>query len=361
MKYIFIILLFPLLVAHAGQVYYPNGKLKKETNYKNGKKHGLQKLYYKSGKLKDTREYYNGKRVNSYFYSTGIKATPTKVTNTKIKTKLLFYGYIQQNNNHFYRAYTSYSEVCDSGNLNGCFYLGLSFYGDRFTLGYDAKKKAKINGYPQKAIKMWTNDCENNDALACFNLGRLYLNERELEKSKYFYKLACDNGEMKGCMGITGKYGYTKEETKQEFIKNYTKACDNGEMNACYWLGRSHDYPGDYAGAIKFYEIGCNNGEMKSCDSIGLSYEWGRGQKKDYMKAKDYYTKACDNDYMFSCVKLWRVENYLKVKNKNFIRSPNIIKKACEIGDSTSCIRLGLYDKACDLGDSFACDMMENL
>ena len=42
--------------------YHPNGRLKGETPYKNGKREGISKFYYESGKLKEENPFKNGKR-----------------------------------------------------------------------------------------------------------------------------------------------------------------------------------------------------------------------------------------------------------------------------------------------------------
>lgn len=41
--------------------YYPNGKLKRQTNYKNGKLEGYHKVYYENGKLESEYPYKNDK------------------------------------------------------------------------------------------------------------------------------------------------------------------------------------------------------------------------------------------------------------------------------------------------------------
>lgn len=50
--------------------YYPNGRLKKEATYVNGKQNGYEKLYYESGNLRAYGEYLDGKLngiVKMYF------------------------------------------------------------------------------------------------------------------------------------------------------------------------------------------------------------------------------------------------------------------------------------------------------
>jgi len=274
---------------------------------------------------------------------------------------LLEYGYKQEQNNHFYNAHLVYNKVCDNGDKNGCFYLGLlSVRLLEHTYDRDDLRKAKLYGYPQIAISKWTKECDGDNSLSCFNLGRLYSSLNNSIKSKYFYKKACASGEMKGCMGLVTRYGYETQETKPKFMKIYKKACERGELNACYWLARSYEFNGKFKKATLIHEKACNNGSMKSCDSLALAYEWGRGKKKDYLKAKKYYIKACNNEYMFSCLKLYRVEGYLVAEDKQYIRTENLLEKACSLGLTSTCISIESYEKGCERGDYFACRLMKN-
>ena len=54
-------------------MFYPNGKLKAELNYSNGKKYGISKEYYKGGNLKNEANYIDGKKdgISKEFYPSG--------------------------------------------------------------------------------------------------------------------------------------------------------------------------------------------------------------------------------------------------------------------------------------------------
>ena len=61
-----------LSFAEVKKEYYPSGKLKKESNFVNGKKEGISKFYYESGKLSGECNYENGKLegiAKTYFES----------------------------------------------------------------------------------------------------------------------------------------------------------------------------------------------------------------------------------------------------------------------------------------------------
>ncbi len=61
MLLLFLVLSNPVLSsAEVKKEFYPNGKLKSETNYKNGKLEGVATIYYKNGQLLDEETYKNG-------------------------------------------------------------------------------------------------------------------------------------------------------------------------------------------------------------------------------------------------------------------------------------------------------------
>ena len=49
-------------LAEVKKEYYPSGKLKLETTYRDGKKDGIEKIYFESGKLRGETPYKDGKK-----------------------------------------------------------------------------------------------------------------------------------------------------------------------------------------------------------------------------------------------------------------------------------------------------------
>lgn len=377
MKFICILLLTGMLLIHAKSTFYTTGELQKEASYENGVLSGPTNVYYKSGKLRYTIHYKNGKEIDrTDYYSSGKIVRATNITSTNVNTDLLFYGYQQEQNNHFHQASVSYGKVCDSGNLNGCFYLGLL----RMRL-LDDVLKSKINGYPERAIEMWTQACDDSEINACFDLARLYAAKGDFKLSTTLYKKACDGGNMKGCSGLASHYedGLGVEKNFIKLTEYYQKACDGNDMDGCWRLAHIYDGRQEFQKAYKLFEIACSGGDMKGCTSLGLAHEQSRGISEDYNKAKEYYTKACDNDYMFACLNLIRLDMHYgphKIDDKK----RNILEqKACDGGIGTSCTGLGFkyqqghgvsinkvkakeyYDKACFLGEESGCQFSETL
>ena len=84
----------------------------------------------------------------------------------------------------------------------------------------------------------------------------------------------------------------------QKAFKHFKIACDNGEYRGCgivgilYYNGQGVEQ--NYTEASKYYKLACDNGEYKGCGNLGVLYENGQGVKQSYSTAKEYYGKACD-------------------------------------------------------------------
>jgi hypothetical protein len=88
---VFLLAIIFILPSHAfaevRKEYYPNGKLKFERNYINGKQEGITKVYFESGKLEAERNYKNGKLEGlekEYYESGELKRSLTLYTNISI-------------------------------------------------------------------------------------------------------------------------------------------------------------------------------------------------------------------------------------------------------------------------------------
>lgn len=369
--------IFLVTTLHAEKTYYDTGELKKELHHQNGKRHGVSTVYYKSGKIKYTAEYVDGKRINKiYYYTTGKKPLPAKITNTKTDLTLLSYGYAQEQNNHFYKARMAYEKVCDDGNLNGCFYLGL--LGQRLMTVKDIRLKAKINGYKKVAYEMWEKACvEKSDAVACRDLGRLYDMNGDYTQAKKYYSKACSSHTKEGCVALASLYknGKGVVKSKAKALKYLNMACNAKVMSGCYKLGQLHNYYSDHKEAIPFFEKACDAGDMKGCSALGRTYGWGLGVNKRAEKAKAYYEKACNNDYLFSCMDLAKLEMTNAFKNRDYSVVISLETKACNGGISTACNYLGnhfekmdrskalsYYEKGCRMTkDEVSCSMAEQM
>ena len=69
MLLVVLVLSSPLLsIAEVKKEFYPDGKLKSETNYKNDKADGIRRVHYENGKLKSELNYKNGNVISKKEY-----------------------------------------------------------------------------------------------------------------------------------------------------------------------------------------------------------------------------------------------------------------------------------------------------
>ena len=113
-------------------------------------------------------------------------------------------------------------KACDSGNMRGCFNLGVMY-----TNGDGVEKDFS------KAAQLFKKACDGGDMLGCVKLGIMYADgdgvEKNEQKAAELYKKACDGGNMHGCRNLGVMYekgnGAEKDQIKQMIYIN--KVCDN--------------------------------------------------------------------------------------------------------------------------------------
>lgn len=136
-----------------------------------------------------------------------------------------------------------------------------------------------------KAMALYTQACELEEARGCENLGRMYASEesfKDTSKSNTFYQ--------KGTL-------------------LYEKQCNSGtDAGACTNLGINYangaGVPKDQAKANELYKKGCDGGSANACNNLGASYTHGTGVPKDQAKAYELIKKSCDGGSKEGCENL---------------------------------------------------------
>ena len=102
------------------------------------------------------------------------------------------------------------------------------------------------------------------------------------------YALACENGEMKGCVNLGVLYfvGDGVEKNQKKAKKLFNKACKYRYPEGCYQLGTIYKRGADnikrnYKKARLFYARGCMLRLTKSCDQYDLVKEKREGTGSD--------------------------------------------------------------------------------
>ena len=75
----------------------------------------------------------------------------------------------------------------------------------------------------------------------------------------------------------------------QKVFKHFKIACDNGEYRGCgivgilYYNGQGVEQ--NYTEASKYYKLACDNGIYLGCNSLGFLYAYGQGVRQNYKEA----------------------------------------------------------------------------
>lgn len=129
-------------------------------------------------------------------------------------------------------------------------------------------------------IQTLTQQCEANNAKACYDLSVAYFNGTGVpENQKKAFELvqkACDLGSANGC-SVVGVFYLKGAEWNSGVAKDSSKA-------------------------FAFYKKACDMGEAQGCHNLGVAYyNGGDGVKKDINAAKNYFKKACSMGEQAGC------------------------------------------------------------
>lgn len=136
-------------------------------------------------------------------------------------------------------------------------------------------------------IQTLTQQCEANNAKACYDLGVAYVNGKGVptnqKKAFELFQKACDLGSAYGCFGVGSLYssgtGVAKDLSKAFSLLK--KACDMGWAKACYNVG-SYYYDGtgvkkDINAAKNYSKKACSMGDQRGCKNYKIMLRQGGG------------------------------------------------------------------------------------
>lgn len=115
------------------------------------------------------------------------------------------------------------------------FLLGFTLSANNFSNGVSAYN----SGDKQKAVKLWSKACDDNDMDGCFILGLMYYDGEGViqnkQKAVKLYTKACDSNFMRACLnlGILYVTGDGVRQNKRIAKELFAKACDGGLKLGC--------------------------------------------------------------------------------------------------------------------------------
>ena len=132
-----------------------------------------------------------------------------------------------------------------------------------------------------------------------FQLGRMYLKQKNFEKARQYLQLAIDEGSIEALnvLGVIYFFGQGVPKDPQKARLLFEKAANQGHVAAHVNLGRIYQngigVKQDFEKAYLLYSKVANQ-DSTAQYYLGQMYEKGQGVKKDFSKAVYWYEKAAN-------------------------------------------------------------------
>nr|WP_314090813.1 tetratricopeptide repeat protein [uncultured Campylobacter sp.] len=176
-----------------------------------------------------------------------------------------------------------------------------------FASGCAAQKKATLA--PPKPVTQAEvkHICGDKTPKECNDTGVKFENSKDYERAKLYYQKACDDNEGIACSNLGSLHQKLKSKEESEILKIFMKSCKLGNKYGCYnaanfyRLGRGTEH--DFAAARKLYEKSCLElNHAQSCSNLGGMYQFSLGVKTDDSKtAKKFYKMGCEMGDEIGC------------------------------------------------------------
>lgn len=191
----------------------------------------------------------------------------------------------------------------------------------------EGQNKEKLTLFSMQMLQQKTKQCEENEnQLACFDLGMIYYQGRStegqnLKKAFYFLDFSCDGNQRLGCYeaGII-KANIGKDYSKAALFLN--RACQAKDLRGCRNLGvlfyHGLGVPKQPQIAMKLFNQNCKNGDQSSCQKYYYGLAQAYQSSQNLQGAKKYYKKACELEDKNSCNKIREIlilENQMYQQN----------------------------------------------
>lgn len=186
-----------------------------------------------------------------------------------------------------------------------------------------------------KCVEYYVDRCNDSDFNACALSADLYYSVKDFANSIIGYKIACENindsmvvtfrsiktgkdrklswdtlkdTKRNSCdlVGFQYRKGDGVDKDLQKTIYYYQIACDLGRGGSCSDLGFYYDkgkggIEKNHHKASQYYKKSCDLNSYFGCHNLGDMYYRGDGFSKNYEYAMYYFNKACDLGYKTSC------------------------------------------------------------
>jgi TPR repeat protein len=180
-------------------------------------------------------------------------------------------------------------KTCKKGSPSACMTLSKFFrrgWGVDKNLELAAKFQKEAYSRYQKIIPIWKNNCEQGQGKFCLDLGMALRDglgvKIDKDKAMEFFKKAFSISKKK-C-----------EEKDAEACNNCGRIMQMGVLAG---RGRKEKPKGaEVKKALKYYKQACEYKSSRACYSVGKLYRDGIGISKSREKALEFFNKACELD-----------------------------------------------------------------
>lgn len=133
-------------------------------------------------------------------------------------------------------------------------------------------------------------NADKGDLFAQYELGKLYLENRDTNNAIYWYKKAAEQELSAAQLSLAIIY-YDQKDTIQE-MKWMLRAAQNGSVSAQNLLGHYFKDKKDYENAFYWFKKSADQGDDDSQFYVGACYYLGHGVKEDKEKAEIWFKKS---------------------------------------------------------------------
>lgn len=144
-----------------------------------------------------------------------------------------------------------------------------------------------------QSIKELREKAEENDIIAQYELGKLYLQEGDTNNAIYWCEKAAENELTTAQLTLAIIYYDKKEEEK--VLKWLFRAGNNGNISAQNLLGHYFKEAKDFENSFYWFKKAAEQNDDDSQCYLGMSYYGGYGVEQDKEKAEFWLKKSAEN------------------------------------------------------------------
>ena len=195
------------------------------------------------------------------------------------------------------------------------------------------------------AFRLWSTGCGAGISLACLKAGGFSIEAagvpENLSMAFFQFEKACENNDFIACNNLGSFHYRGLGETKTDYYEAaelFAKACGAKVFQACtnlgemFSLGRGQEIDKETARGL--YKNACQGGHARGCTQLGILYELGQGGDQDLKEARLSYRKGCDGQSIQGCTLLGHayISGY-GLDQPEYKKGSDLLQKACEEDD----------------------------